>query len=49
MFLTLITYLGDGLMYFIALGAVIVLFASLIGLAIWIPMLVWHGLSRMLP
>ncbi len=44
----LLTYLSNALMYFIVLGAVMVLFSSLIGLAISIPRLVWRGLSRWL-
>jgi hypothetical protein len=49
MLLTSFAYLNDALIYLISLGAVLVLFGSLIGLAIWVPRLVWYGLLRLLP
>ena len=49
MLLTSFAYLNSALMYLISLGAVLVLFSSLIGLAIWVPRVVWHGLKRFLP
>jgi hypothetical protein len=42
------TYLNDAVMGFISFAAVMVLLTSLIGLAIWMPRLMWRGLSRLL-
>jgi hypothetical protein len=41
MFLAFFTYLNEAVMYVISFAAVMVLLTSLIGLAIWIPRLMW--------
>ena len=48
MLLAFFTYLSDAVMGFISFAAVVMLLTSLIGLAIWIPRLMWRGLSRLL-
>jgi hypothetical protein len=48
MLLAFFTYLNDAVMGSISFAAIMVLLTSLIGLAIWIPRLMWRGLSRLL-